>query len=40
MFIIDSVLKINLLTYKTKDLNREKIIESLYEKELLKLSKL
>ena len=40
MFIIDSVLKTNLLTYKTKDLNREKIIESLYEKELLKLSKL
>ena len=40
MFIIDSVLKTNLLTYKTKYLNREKIIESLYEKELLKLSKL
>ena len=40
MFIIDSVLKTNLLTYKTKDLNREKIIEGLFEKELLKLGKL
>ena len=33
--IIDSVLKTNPWTYKMKDLNREKIIESFYEKELL-----
>ena len=35
IFIIDSVLKTNPWTYKMKDLNREKIIESFYEKELL-----
>ena len=38
-FITDSVLKTNPWTYKIKDLNGEKIIESFYEKELL-LSKL
>ena len=35
IFTIDSVLKTNPGTYKIKDLNREKIIESFYEKELL-----
>ena len=35
IFIIDSVLKNNPKTYKIKDLNRKKIIESFYEKELL-----
>ena len=35
IFIIDSVLKTNPWTYKLKDLNREKIIGSFYEKELL-----
>ena len=39
MFVIGSVLKINSWAYKIKDLNREKIIENFYEKELL-LSKL
>ena len=35
IFIIDSVLKTNPWTYKIKDLNREIIIGSFYEKELL-----
>ena len=35
IFVIDSVLKTNLWAYKIKDLNREKIIGSYYEKELL-----
>ena len=35
IFIIDSVLKINPWTYKIKDANRQKIIGSFYEKELL-----
>ena len=35
IFIINSVLKTNPWTYKIKDLNREKIIGSFYEKELL-----
>ena len=35
IFIIDSVLKTNPWTYKIKDLNGEKIIESFHEKELL-----
>ena len=35
IFIINSVLQINLWTYKVKDLNGEKIIGSFYEKELL-----
>ena len=35
IFIIDSVLKTNAWTYKLKDLNREKIIGTFYEKELL-----
>ena len=35
IFIIDSVLKTNPWTYKLKDLNREKMIGSFYEKELL-----
>ena len=35
IFIIDSVLKTYLWTYKLKDLNGEKIIGSFYEKELL-----
>ena len=35
IFIIESVLKTNPSTYKIKDLNREKIIGSFYEKELL-----
>ena len=39
VFVIDSVLKTNPCTYKIKNLNKEKIIESFYEKELL-LSKL
>ena len=34
IFIIDSVLKTNSWTYKIKDLNREKIMGSYYEKEL------
>ena len=34
--IIDSVLKTNPSAYKIKDLNREKIIGSFYEKELLR----
>ena len=34
-FIIDSVLKANHRTYKIKDLNRETIIGSFYEKQLL-----
>ena len=34
IFVIDSVLKTNPWTYKIKDLNREKIIGSFYEKEL------
>ena len=36
IFITDSVLKTNPRTYKIKDLNREKIIRSFYEKELLR----
>ena len=36
IFIIDSVLKTNPWTYKLEDLNREKIIGSFYEKELLR----
>ena len=36
IFIIDSVLKTNLWTYKIKDLNGEKIIGSFYKKELLR----
>ena len=36
IFIIDSVLKANPWTYKTKDINGEKIIGSFYEKELLR----
>ena len=39
IFVIDSLLKSNPWMYKNKDLNGEKIIESLYGKELL-LSKL
>ena len=35
IFIIDSLLKTNPWTYKLKDLNREKMIGSFYEKELL-----
>ena len=35
IFIIDPILKTNPWTYKLKDLNGEKIIESFYEKELL-----
>ena len=35
IFVIVSVLKIDPWTYKIKDLNGEKIIESFYEKELL-----
>ena len=35
IFIIDSVLKTNPWTYEIKNLNREKIIGSFYEKELL-----
>ena len=35
IFIIDSVMKANSWTYQIKDLYREKIIESFYEKELL-----
>ena len=34
-FMIDSVLKANHRTYKIKDLNRETIIGSFYEKQLL-----
>ena len=36
IFIIDSVLKSNTWTYKVKDLNKEKMIERFYEKELLR----
>ena len=36
IFIIDSVLKTNPWTYEIKDLNGGKIIESFYEKELLR----
>ena len=36
IFIIDFVLKINPWTYKTKDLNWEKIIRSFYENALLR----
>ena len=39
IFVINSVLKTNPWTYKTKDLNGEKVIGSFYENELL-LSKL
>ena len=39
IFVIDSVLKTNPWTYKSKDLNGEPIKENFYEKELL-LSKL
>ena len=39
LFIFDSALKTNPWTYRIKDLNREKIIGSFYEEELL-LSKL
>ena len=39
IFIVNSALKINPWTYKIKDLNGEKIIGRMYEKELL-LSKL
>ena len=35
IFTIDFGLKTNLWTYKIKDLHREKIIQSFYEKELL-----
>ena len=35
IFIIDSVLKTNHWAYKFKDLNREKILGSFYEKGLL-----
>ena len=35
ILIIDSVLKTNPWTYEIKNLNREKIIGSFYEKELL-----
>ena len=35
IFIIDSIFKTNPWKYKSKDLNREKIIGSFYEKELL-----
>ena len=35
IFANDSVLKTNPWTYKVKDLNREKILGSFYEKELL-----
>ena len=34
-YVFDSVLKTNLWTHKTKDLNREKIIGRSYEKKLL-----
>ena len=37
IFIINSVLKTNPCTYKIKDLNGEKIIESFYEKEILSI---
>ena len=35
IFIIDSVLKTNPWTYNIKNINREKIMGSFYEKELL-----
>ena len=35
IFFVDTVLKTNPWTYKLKDLKREKIIGSFYEKELL-----
>ena len=37
IFIIDTVLKTNPWTYEIKDLNGEKIIGSLYEKEVLRV---
>ena len=37
IFIINSVLKTNPCTYKIKDLNGEKIIETFYEKEILSI---
>ena len=36
IFIINSVLKTNPWTYKIKDLNKERIIESFYEKDMLR----
>ena len=36
IFIINSVLKTNPCTYKIKDLNKEKIIGSFYEKDMLR----
>ena len=36
IFIIDSVLEINPRTFKIRDLNREKIIESFYVKMVVK----
>ena len=36
IFVINSVLKTSPWTYKIKDLNREKIIQSFYEKRLLR----
>ena len=33
IFVIDSFLKINLWTYKIKDLNGEKVIKSFYQKD-------
>ena len=35
IFIINSVLKINPWSYKIKDLNKEKMLENFYEKQLL-----
>ena len=35
IFIINSVLRTNLWTYKIKNLNKEKIITSFYKKEFL-----
>ena len=35
IFVIDSVLKTNPWTYKIKDLSREKIIGSFYEKRIV-----
>ena len=35
VFIINSVLKTNPWTYKTKDVNKEKIIGSIYEKKII-----
>ena len=36
IFVINSVLKASPSTYKIKDLNREKTIQSFYEKGLLR----